>query len=236
MTRLGASARRALVLRPEPGNARTVAALRGAGIDAVGVPLFAVRGLPWQVPDPSGFDALLLTSANAVRLAGAGLASLAALPVVAVGAATATAARAAGLRVALTGNGDAATVVAAAAAYPRLLHLAGREHVALSGVARAIVYASEAVAVAPEQLTAAVDGVVLLHSARAAARFAVLARDLPHDRVRVAALSAAVAVAAGKGWKRVAIADAPSDAHLVAAAAMLAIDPARGRGNNTPHE
>jgi len=233
-------AARALVLRPEPGNARTVAALRARGVEAVGVPLFAVRALDWRVPDAGAFDALLLTSANAVRVGGAGLTALAALPVVAVGAATAAAARAAGLRVAVTGDGDAAAAVAAAGgAFPRLLHLAGREHVELPGVARVITYASEHVAVAPGALIAAMDGVVLLHSARAAARFAELAadlpRDLPRDRVSVAALSASVADAAGTGWARVAIADAPNDARLIEAA-MRMIDPTCGRGDNAGHE
>jgi len=228
--------RRALVLRPEPGNARTVALLRAEGLEAIGVPLFAVRGLAWAMPDARAFDALLLTSANAVRFGGPDLAALAHLPVVAVGAATAAAARAAGLRVTVTGEGDAAAAVAGARAYPRLLHLAGREHVALPGVSRAIVYASEAVAVAPDALAAAVDGVVLLHSARAAARFVELAADLPRDRVRVAALSDNVARAAGTGWARVSVAERPSDAQLVAAAVMLAIDRTRGREDNTPHE
>ena len=227
---------RALVIRPEPGNARTVAALRARGVEATGVPLFAVRALDWMVPDAGAFDALLLTSANAVRVGGAGLTALAALPVVAVGAATAAAARAAGLRVVVTGDGDAAAAVAAAGGgFPRLLHLAGREHVELPGVARVITYASEHVAVAPGALSVAMDGVVLLHSARAAARFAELAADLPRDRVSVVALSASVADAAGTGWARVAVADAPNDARLIEAA-MRMIDPTCGRGDNAGHE
>jgi uroporphyrinogen-III synthase len=225
----------ALVLRPEPGNTRTVAALRDAGVVAMGIPLFAVRPLAWQVPDER-FDALLLTSANAVRMAGAALARVAHLPVVAVGAATAHAARAAGLDVAVTGHDDVAAAVAAARAYPRLLHLAGREHVALPGVACVVVYASDPLPVASDALMAALPAVVLLHSARAAARFASLAADLPRDRIMLAALSAKVAAAAGSGWQRVVVADAPRDARLVALAAMLAIDPARGREDNARHD
>ena len=57
------------------------------------MPLFSVESLAWKVPDAASFDALLLTSANAVRQAGAGLTQLRGLPVHAVGAATATAAR-----------------------------------------------------------------------------------------------------------------------------------------------
>lgn len=209
---------RALVLRPEPGNARTCAALVAAGLEPVALPLFAAVPLGWSPPDPADYDALLLTSAQAVRLAGGGLARLAGLPVVAVGAATAAAARAAGLDVAIVGDGDAAAAVARSAAYPRLLHLAGREHVAQPGVAALPVYASEPVPVAPDALAAALDAVVLLHSARAAQHFATLAEPLPRSRIRLAALSPAVAAAAGAGWAKVVVAGRPEDAALVQAA------------------
>lgn len=209
---------RALVLRPEPGNARTCAALAAAGMEPVALPLFTAVPLAWSPPDPGDHDALLLTSAQAVRLAGDGLTPLSRLPVVAVGEATAAAARAAGLHVAIVGDGDAAAAVARASAYPRLLHLAGREHVAQPGVVALPVYASEAVAVAPGALAAALDAVVLLHSARAAQRFAALAGSLPRRRIRLAALSPAVAAAAGTGWATIAIAERPGDAALVQAA------------------
>ena len=81
-----------VVLRPEPGNRVTAAAIEGRGLRAIRLPLFAVQPVAWQAPDPAGFDALLLTSANAVRHGGAGLARLLSLPVFAVGEATADAA------------------------------------------------------------------------------------------------------------------------------------------------
>lgn len=206
---------RALVLRPAPGNARTCAALAAAGAEPVALPLFATVPVAWQVPDAQAFDALLLTSAAAVRHAGEGLAALRALPAVAVGEATAAAARAAGLTVVLVGRGDAASVVAQAAAWPRLMHLAGRDRVAQAGVHAITVYASEALDVPRSALAVARGAVVLLHSARAAARFAALSGDLPRDAIRLAALSAGVAAAAGVGWRSVAIAPVPSDAALV---------------------
>ncbi|MEH3122681.1 MAG: uroporphyrinogen-III synthase [Sphingomonas phyllosphaerae] len=208
---------RALVLRPEPGNARTCAALAAAGIEPVALPLFAAVPVAWSPPDPADYDAMLLTSAQAVRLAGDGLARLAGLPVVAVGGATAATARAAGLDVAVVGEGDAAAAVARAGAFPRLLHLAGREHVAQAGVATLTVYASGAMPVAPRALTAALDAVVLLHSARAAQRFALLAEHLARHRIRLAALSPAIAVAAGAGWAGVIVADRPDDRALIEA-------------------
>lgn len=217
--------RRALVLRPEPGNARTCDALRAAGVEAVALPLFAVAPCAWQVPEASAFDALLLTSANGVRHAGDGLRALAGLPMVAVGEATAAAARAAGLTVAITGTGDAAAAVALAARYPRLLHLAGRDRVEAPGVTAVTVYASDALPVAGDVMDAAEDAVVLLHSRRAALRFVTLFADRRRDAVRIVALSPAVAQAVGAGWRTLTVAPRPSDAALVAAAVRVAIDP-----------
>jgi len=55
------------------------------GIDAVVMPLFEVRAVPWHAPDPTAFDMLLLTSANALRHGGGELGRLRLLPVAAVG-------------------------------------------------------------------------------------------------------------------------------------------------------
>ncbi|MGJ3628895.1 hypothetical protein AB5I41_22210 [Sphingomonas sp. MMS24-JH45] len=132
------------------------------------------------------------------------------------------AARAAGLDVRWTGDGDAATAAALVPPGTRLLHLAGRERRALPGVGAVTAYASEPLAVPAAVLSTAAGGIVLLHSPRAAARFASLAAGLPD--VRIAALSAAVAAAAGRGWAEVAVAAAPTDAALVALAASRAID------------
>jgi uroporphyrinogen-III synthase len=204
------------VLRPEPGNAATVARIEALGLTAIRLPLFAIRTLAWTAPDPSGFDALLLTSANAVRHAGPQLESLRHLPVMAVGAATASAARAAGLRIAAVGTADAAAAVRASTG-KRLLHLAGRDRAA-TGVAAITVYAADPVPVPSCAMLA--GSVVLVHSARAAARLAdLVARDGVTD-LRIAALSAAVRAAgphcpgAVAGW--------PDDATLVALAARLA--------------
>lgn len=209
------------MLRPEPGNTRTADRFRRAGHVVRQLPLFAVRPLDWQVPDPARYDTLLLTSANAVRQAGAGLAALRHLPVVAVGEATAAAARAAGLSVALTGTGDAggALTAAARAGLRRPLHLAGRERTVLPGVDAVAVYASEVLPVAPGTLALFRRPVALLHSARAARRLADLTVMEAVDRAgwTLAAFSEVVAAAAGQGWGRVLVAAAPRDGCLLAA-------------------
>ncbi|HTG37445.1 uroporphyrinogen-III synthase [Sphingomonas sp.] len=222
---------RLIVLRPEPGNAATLARIAAAGGDGVAMPLFAVRPLDWAVPDPAAFDALLLTSANAVRHAGPGLARLSALPVVAVGGATANAARAAGLLVVATGSGDAqaAATLLRERGCQHPLHLAGREHRPVAGVTPITVYASEPVA--PEGVERLTDAVALIHSPRAGARLAacVDAAGLPRARTAVAAISPAALAAAGGGWRRAITIDRPNDDALVRAA--LSIDPGDGGGD-----
>jgi len=214
--------RRLVVVRPEPGNARTVAAARAEGWSVDPMPLFAIEPIAWQVPDPARFDALMLTSANALRHAGAALTQLGVLPAVVVGDATAAAARAAGLTVALVGDEDAAALVerARASGFGRLLHLAGRDRIDQQGVTAITVYASNALPV-PADAAARLDGaVVLLHSGRAAQAVASLALD--PGRVAVAALSPAVLAKAGPGWRATAIPARPTDTGLLAAAATLA--------------
>lgn len=216
------------VLRPEPGNGRTVTALAAAGLKAVAMPAFAIRAVDWSPPAAARYDALLVTSANAVRHAGAGLAALSHLPVVAVGEATAAAARAAGLAVRVTGNSDAAEVIAdaARAGFSRLLHLAGHDRTAATARIDAVtVYASDAIdtPAIPE------DAIVLIHSARAAG---LVASRIPPDAragIALVAIAAGAAAAAGDGWQQIRIAAAPDDAAMIAAA--RAIDRAGGGGD-----
>lgn len=212
---------RALILRPEPGNTRTADRLRQVGLTVVQLPLFAVRPMTWQLPDLSRYDALLLTSANGVVHGGVDLADLRCLPVVAVGAVTAAAARAAGFHVALVGTADAAGIQASATAagLVRLLHLAGRDRVVLPGVDSITVYASDPLPISPGSLAALDRPTALIHSARAARRLAALATDDGVDRQgwTLGAISPAVAAAAGLGWGRVLVAPAPTDRDLIAA-------------------
>ena len=65
--------RRLFIVRPEPGASATARAAADLGLDSVAMPLFAVEPLDWDVPEPARYDALLLTSANAVRHGGESL-------------------------------------------------------------------------------------------------------------------------------------------------------------------
>jgi len=201
------------VLRPEPGNAATAARVKHAGRVALRLPLFAVRAVAWSPPAGS-FDTLLATSANVFRHGGAALASLRHLPVHAVGAATARAARAAGFDVEEVGTGG----IGAMSPSGRVLRLTGREHMPFPGAAAtAVVYASDPLTPDLSRLS---GGLALIHSARAGQRLAELVDDRSH--IALAAISPAAAAGAGPGWRAVAIAERPSDAALLAAAWSLA--------------
>lgn len=222
--------RRVIVLRPAPGNAATLARLRAARLDAVALPLFAVEPLPWSPPPPAAFDALVLTSANALRHGGSGLAALTGLPVLAIGPATAQAARDAGFTIRATGSRGLAALLARIDPETRLLWLAGQDRTAIDHPALAQVIPVYRSAPLPIDAAAAarlIDGVALLHSARAAALLAAALdrHALPRARVRLAAISAKVAAAAGPGWAGIATAAHPSDDALIATARALAIDP-----------
>ncbi len=219
-----------VVIRPQPGCDATVAAARAMGLPARAFPLFAVHACAWELPDPADFDALLIGSANAIRLAAKELAGLRHLPVLAVGETTAQVARDAGFTVAETGAGGMqALLCGLGARYPRLLRLSGRERIALVApagvtIAERTVYASESLAM-PDGLREVLAGncVVALHSAGAARRFAQVcdASGIDHAGIALAALGPRIAQAAGEGWSDVRSATSADDPALLALAAGM---------------
>lgn len=217
------------VLRPEPGNRILAAAAEARGRRTLRLPLFATAPVPWELPDPAEFDALILTSANAVRLAGAKLPLLHALPVYAVGASTAESAERAGFRIAQVGRSGAAALVrlAAAAGIRRALHLAGRERtLAQGGIVANIrtVYASDPLPVTAQAAARLPGSIALVQSARAGERFAQIVDEhgLHRGGIAVVAMSDACARAAGGGWSVVRVAREPSPEALLDAAIALA--------------
>ena len=213
------------MLRPEPGASATAARARTMGLEPVLAPLFKIRPLDWDAPDPSAFDAILFTSANAAREAGPQLTRYVHLPCHTVGEATAAAATAAGFADVGTGPSDGAAALAAMSG--RVLHLCGREHLPLfrDGVTveRRIVYAADPAAVLPAaaQDALAAGAVPLLHSPRAAAAFAGFVPESRRIGVTAAAISAAAAAALGPGWRHIAVAARPRDEALLELAAEL---------------
>jgi uroporphyrinogen-III synthase len=125
---------RLLVTRPEPDNERTAAALRARGHEVLLAPLLRIEPVPDAELGPGPFAAILLTSANGAR-ASAGhrrRGELMALPVLAIGRATADAARSAGFDDVTSADGDAHDLLRLAAgrfagSKLPLLYLAGED-------------------------------------------------------------------------------------------------------------
>jgi uroporphyrinogen-III synthase len=222
--------RRLVILRPEPGASASVARARELGLDAFAVPLFEVEPVAWEAPEAGSFDALLLTSANAVRCGGQALQELRSLPVHPVGEATAEAAREAGFGIATVGTANVERLLGSLEPEQRLLHLTG-EHRATAGdagheIRRIVVYRSRAVE-QPDGLAEAQGAVVAVHSPRAGARFAELADAVGLDRARIAvvAISEGAAKAVGDGWESIAMAEQPDDSSLLALVRKLCDKP-----------
>ncbi len=230
-----------LVVRPEPGLSATVAAANAMGLNALGYPLFEIEPCPWDAPDPSAIDALLIGSANAIRHGGPELTKYLGKPVYAVGQTTAEEARNAGFEIADIGTGGLQNVIDAIPAPLRLLRIAGSSHVDLSLPKdiemRTIIAYKTVPQELPEPLRPLHDlGLtVMLHSAAAAEQFVRESKRLTLQRGRIAliAIGPRVAEAAGAGWRAIHVCDTPSDRAMLEMAQTMAIQydtssPARG--------
>jgi uroporphyrinogen-III synthase len=208
--------KRVLVLRPEPGASATVERARKRGLDAISVSLFDIEPVGWTAPDASGFDGLLLTSANAVRCGGDQLKDLRGLRVYVVGEATADAAREAGFDIASVGERGVDRLLGSVDPDLRLLHLAGEDRKVPTAARQQItsITVYRAKAKNDVDLSETHDCVALIHSPRAARRLAELIDD--RERIAIAAISNDAAEAAGDGWASVDIAEAPNDDALLA--------------------
>lgn len=234
---------KALVTRPAEDAAPLARALAERGIEAVLAPMLSIvpaEDAARLLADALiGAQAVLFTSANGARCFAAA-STRRELPVFAVGDASAAAARLAGFRTVMSAGGDVADLAALVAArlapqQGALVHVAGSDVAGdLAGtlgkagftLRRAVVYeAREARALAPEAAAALAQGeaaLALFFSPRTAACFARLAAAAgvaPRCRALTAvALSPAVAAAlAALPWRRVAVAEAPTQNSLLAA-------------------
>ncbi len=214
-----------LVIRPQPGADATAARVGAAGHQAIVAPLFEVQSVAWDVPDPDGYDAVLFSSGNAVRQLGGAVGWLRALPLYAVGSATARAMNANGMNVAATGDGGMAVLLDQVRrdGHRRLLWLAGEDRTAVEiptdmTLDVRTVYRSAKVPPPGDfgDQVRACDA-VMLHSARAASYFATICDDCAIDRasLTLAVLSPVFAANAGSGWRTIVAAPAPHDASLL---------------------
>ena len=245
---------RVFVFRPRPDAERTARAIADHGFEPVLAPLFDVVRLPGAAPE-GDFDAIVLTSGNAVPALAEGPAEWRELPVFAVGARTAARVREAGLEDARSADGDRNDLIdlikRTLPAPAKLLMIVGRDRkedvpdrLKAAGYAVTLwtAYAAEPVTVLPEDTQAALrhgqPGDAALHySARGARTFITLAQaagvsdaalELTH--VVLSADVAAPLIAAGAST--VLVAEHPEEAGMLAAlvevsARAHASDPAR---------
>lgn len=189
-----------LVTRPEPDASETAARLGALGIDGLACPLLAHQTLDTSLPDATGFAAMAVTSANALRaLRERGLIErYLKLPLYAVGGRTASAAKALGFKQVTHAEGGFVALAELLAHmpltgpifYPAARELAGDLAKSLAPFGRMVITA-EVYAMNPVEslpLTAAGGfatnsiGAVLLYSKRTAETFVRLAD--PHiDRL-----------------------------------------------------
>ncbi|MGY3619830.1 uroporphyrinogen-III synthase [Bradyrhizobium sp. USDA 10063] len=98
-----------LVTRPQGDGEATADSLRSRGFEVLLAPMLRFEALPFQEEDAARYDAVIVTSANALRAVAPQLAghALLRLPLFAVGEHTAAAAREAGFGEVVSANGDA---------------------------------------------------------------------------------------------------------------------------------
>lgn len=216
------------VTRTEPGASATAARLRALGHDPLVAPLLAIHPLPFAETPPRP-GALAFTSRNAVAaiVERPELAEWRTLPVFAVGAATARAAREAGFDDVRSADGDVRALAKLIAVHGgalggEVLHLCARERAGdLTGsetpvrtlaVYKAIDLALDgAVTAAWPQLNA-----VLIHSPRAGRAFAAATVKLDASQLLAVCISEAAAEPLRRQVGRVALAEHPTEAAMLA--------------------
>lgn len=215
-----------LITRPEPGASATAATLRAAGHRAILSPILTTVPVAWDVPDDA-FDAVMLTSEAAPRLAGPGARRFVHLPTFCVGSVTLAAAKAAGFADARPGPGGAVPLakMIAAEGFRHILHLAARDRTPVppqfANITVCTVYAAEIGGLSAEAVAALHAGEIdwaLLFSTRSATEFAAACPE--RERVSIAAISEDVLAAAGSGWRNAVQATATSELAVLAAAGL----------------
>lgn len=215
-----------LVLRPQPGADETAQRAAAQGLAPLVIPMFEVRAVPWSLDSTKSYDAVFITSSKGLKFIDNNLDFLKDLSILCVGEATAEAARRAGLRDVTAGTDGAAALadLAAALGYKHLLWLAGDPHTPVihSNLIFDVKIVYETVELAIDIRAQEVTQrplVALVHSPRAARRFAGLVAE--RGFIDLVAISEKAAIAAGPGWASVHWPDAPSDRAMLEIAAPL---------------
>lgn len=231
---------RLLVTRPEADAARTAAALRARGHDAIVAPLLAIEHFTEAELAGEPWSGILVTSANAAPAIAThrGCNALRGIPVFAVGSHSAQAMRDAGFADVTSAEGDVTALAKLVATRTKsgvsLLYLAGAERSGdLAGALRsqdrivhtAVIYRAVVAENLPSEATAAlatgIDG-VLHYSRRSAAAYVNAARRTGLAKAAIAdpihfCLSAAIAAPLlAAGATNIRVAAQPDEAALLA--------------------
>lgn len=238
---------RMLVTRPEPDASETAARLNALDIETVIEPLLIAETLQTTLPDTTGFAALAVTSASALRaLHDRGdLPRMLNLPLYAVGDRTAETARHFGFAEIVSAHGsfdDLVALLARAGIGGPILYPAARQQAGDLGKALAPhgimvittpVYAMRAAAsLSPATRSGLERGIdaALFYSRRTAETFAGLTTNLS-DRTRLGMLCLSEAVAEpllAAHFVRVSLADHPSEEAMMGLALSFARDQKQG--------
>ncbi|GAB5487021.1 MAG: hypothetical protein Pars2KO_05910 [Parasphingorhabdus sp.] len=218
-----------LILRPIKGAQSTAAKVQALGLNPLVDPLFEIKPLPWSAPPADQYDAIMFSSANAVKMAGSELRDYAQLSAVVVGAATKQAAELAGFEVIQTGKSGVQSLVDTLPEnrFKRILRLSGSEYTAVQSdrvIDQVAVYESVCIGLGEKARTSLENGaIILIHSMRAAQSLAgeMDKKNILREKNHIIAISPNVADAAGKAWKSINVAKQPTDEALLTQAARL---------------
>ncbi len=215
-----------LVLRPQPGADETAARALSLGLVPSVIPLFEAQSTSWSIDPDTPYDAVFITSANALNFIDSQINFLKSLPALCVGEATAAAARRVGWTDVIAGDHGAASLadLAASLGHRHLLWLAGQPSMPVSHpdliIDVKIIYQTVELP-ASKQITALgyLPTVALVHSPRAAQCFARMINSRNH--IDLVAISEKAALAAGPGWASVHWPETPLDSAMLEIAAPL---------------
>ncbi len=128
-----------IILRPEPGASLSSEVARSLGFDPIIASASEIKPIAWDIPSTDRFDALMITSANALRVNAQHISRYKDLPLFAVGKATAALAKDMGFTVAAIGQGGAKAL------FPKLIDYGAKNVLRLVGADYVPVDATDAI-------------------------------------------------------------------------------------------